>query len=355
MPTKAPQWQPVPETLQEGGLFGVPQPAVPRPGTRLGTVVIDAEEDFDWNVPVQRCRISTTNLRQVVALHEILRSWQAVPTYLLTYPVLEDSDAVRILRRQLELGQCAVGLQLHPWVTPPFEEAPLLRNSFLGNLGLDLEERKLVALKTRFEQCFGFAPTVYRAGRYGLSWHTAGLLEKHGLRIDTSLAPRTSFAAESGPDYTAYDYGLFWFGRQHSLLEVPLCRSMVGWTRSWASPLYQALAGRRWTRSRVLGLVTRLRGAERMTLSPEGNDTAAMRRLVRGLQARGENVLALSFHSSSLQPGQYPYVQSKADLHVFYDRLSEILDHLVTTMQVRFVAIERVPDHLEPSPAVLPQ
>ena len=84
-------------------------------------------------------------------------------------------------------------MQLHPWVTPPFEEAALLRNSFLGNLDPDLEERKLVALTTRFGQCFGFEPTVFRAGRYGLSRHTAGLLEKHGLQIDTSLAPRTRF------------------------------------------------------------------------------------------------------------------------------------------------------------------
>jgi hypothetical protein len=334
--------------LQESRFLGPSEPAVPRPGTRLGTVVIDAEEDFDWNTPVQGSRTSTAHVRQIVALHEILGSWQAVPTYLLTYPVLEDADAVRILRRQLELGQCAVGLQLHPWVTPPFEETPSRQSSFLGNLGADIEERKLVVLKARFEQCFGFAPAVYRAGRYGLSPYTAGLLEKHGLRIDTSVAPQTSFVAEGGPDYTRHDYGLFWFGSQRRLLEVPLCRSVVGWACGWGSPLYQAMARQRWTRSHLLAAVTRLRCAERITLSPEGNDVAAMRRLVRGLQRRRESVLALSFHSSSLQPGQNPYVQSKADLHIFYDRLSSILDHLVTALRFRFVAIERVPDHLEP-------
>jgi len=343
----------MPDPTPADRFFGSPQPALARPGTRLGTVVIDAEEDFDWNAPVQGSRASTANMRQIVTLHEILTGWQAVPTYLLTYPVLEDTDAVRILRRQVELGQCGVGLQLHPWVTPPFEETPSLRNSFLGNLGPDLEERKMVALKTRFEQCFGFAPAVYRAGRYGFSPYTAGLLEKHGLRIDTSIAPQTSFVAEGGPDYTGYDYRLFWFGRQRPLLEVPLCRSVVGWAGSRGAPLYQALAGQRWTRQHVLGLVTRLRCAERMTLSPEGNDTAAMRRLARGLRARQENVLALSFHSSSLQAGHNPYVRSKADLHAFYDRLSAILDHLVTVMGFRFAAIEAVPEHLEPPPAMV--
>ena len=345
-------WRPMPDLSQGGRFFAISQPAVARPGTHLGTVVIDAEEDFDWNSPVQGSRTSTAHLRQVATLHEILGSWQAIPTYLLTYPVLEDADVVRLLRRQLERGQCAVGLQLHPWVTPPFEETPSRRNSFLGNLGPAIEERKLLTLKARFEQCFGFAPIVYRAGRYGFSLHTADLLEKHGLRIDTSLAPQTNFVAEGGPDYTAYDYGLFWFGQQRPLLEVPLCRSVVGWARGWGSPLYQALAGRRWTQSRVLGVVTRLRCAERLTLSPEGNDEPAMRRLVRGLRARGESVLTLSFHSSSLQPGHNPYVQSKADLHAFYDRLSGILDHLVSVMRFQFVAIEQVPDHMEPPSAM---
>lgn len=338
----------MPDIAQADRFFGVPEPAVPRSGTRLGTVVIDAEEDFDWNAPVQGSWTSTANLRQIVALYGILGSWQAVPTCLLTYPVLKDADAVGILRRQLERGQCALGLQLHPWVTPPFEEAPSPQNSFLGNLPAGLEERKLVTLKTRFVECFGFEPTIYRAGRYGLSPHTAGLLEKHGLRIDTSLAPQTSFRAAGGPDYTLHDYRLFWFGRQHRLLEVPLCRSVVGWARSRASSLYQALSGRYGRCPLLLSAVTGLRCAERMTLSPEGNDVAAMRRLAHGLQARGENVLALSFHSSSLQVGHNPYVQSKADLHAFYDRLSGILDHLVVAMRFRFVAIDQVPDHLEP-------
>jgi hypothetical protein len=335
-------------------LFGPTQPATPLPGTRLGTIVIDAEEDFDWNTPIQGSHVSTTNMHQIVALQQILRAWNAVPTYLLTYPILEDPDAVRILRRQLEAGHCAVGLQLHPWVTPPFEEVSSARNSFLGNIGPDLEERKLVALKTRFEQCFGFAPTVYRAGRYGLSPHTADLLEKHGLLIDTSLAPQTSFLAEGGPDYTMHDYGLFWFGRRRSVLEVPLCRSVVGWAQGWGAPLYQCLARRHWTQSHVLGLVARLRCAERPTLSPEGNDVAAMRRLVHGLQARGENVLALSFHSSSLEQGRNPYVQTKADLHRFYDRLSGIMNHLVGTLQFQFIRIDQVPDHLAPPAPLAP-
>lgn len=313
-------------------------------------MAIDAEEDFDWDSPIRGTSNSTAHMRNVRMLQTILGANGIVPTYLLTFPVLEDADAVRIIRRQLDSGTCAVGLQLHPWVTPPFGEAPSHRASFSGNLDADLEERKLVTLKARFMQCFGDAPKMYRAGRYGLGDHTPWLLEKHGFEIDTSIAPRTSFAAEGGPDYTGYDCDPFWFGRERRLLEVPLCRSIVGWAGRYASMLYQALAHSP-SQSRLLSVLTRLRCAERITLSPEGNDFRAMRRLARGLGARNQSVLALSFHSSSLQAGQNPYVRSKAELHAFYDRLSAILDHLATGMSFRFVGLGQLPEFLaQPAP-----
>jgi hypothetical protein len=94
------------------------------------------------------------------------------------------------------------------------------------------------------------------------------------------------------------------------------------------------------------GMLAWLRYAERITLSPEGNDTAAMGRLVRGLLSRGQNVLPVSLHSSSLSIGHNPYVRSKADLHHFYDRLSAILDHLASRFGVRFARCTDLPGML---------
>ena len=71
-----------------------------------------------------------------------------------------------------------------------------------------------------------------------------------------------------------------------------------------------------------------------------------MRRLVNGLCARGQTILALSFHSSSLEVGGNPYVMARADLHAFYDRLSAVLDYLANGLNFGFADILRVPDHL---------
>jgi hypothetical protein len=312
------------------------------------TLAVDAEEDFDWKSPIQGTQHSTSHMRNIRALHGILAVYGAIPTYLLTYPMLQDTDVVRIIRRELDKNRCAVGVQLHPWVTPPFDDVLTRHRSFSGNLEANLEEGKLIALKQKFAESFGFDPVVYRAGRYGLSHQTGGLLEKHGFRIDTSVAPRTSFAVEGGPDYTSYDCQPFWFGTLRDLLEIPLCRNIVGWAGALAPALYRGISCPRLPELHMRSILARSRCAERITLSPEGNDVAAMRRLVHGLHAKGQRVLALSFHSSSLQAGRNPYVQSKADLHNFYDRLSAILEYLAIDMAVRFASILQVPDLLDP-------
>jgi hypothetical protein len=54
-----------------------------------------------------------------------------------------------------------------------------------------------------------------------------------------------------------------------------------------------------------------------------------MKRFIRHMLRSDRTILTVSFHSSSFTPGGNPYVGSRADLHGFYDRLSEILDYMV--------------------------
>jgi hypothetical protein len=329
-------------------LFAGMRPARPRSAAPVCTLAIDLEEDFDWLHPVQGTSYSTVNLRNTNQLHGILGAWGIVPAYLVTYPVLEDAEAVRHLRRRAERGECVLGLQLHPWVTPPLEGAARIENSFSGNLPPALEEAKLLTLKRRFIERFGIAPRIFRAGRYGLGGQTARLLEQHGIEIDLSLAPRTEFTAEGGPDFTGWDCTPFWFGERRTLLELPLCRSIIGWGGGLARRAYQHLSAPALARLRLSSVLSRLRCAERVTLSPEGNDVRAMRRLLRHLRRRGQSVFALSFHSSSLGIGLNPYVQSQADLHLFYDRLSATLDDMAGRLGFTFRSILEVPALLAP-------
>jgi hypothetical protein len=328
--------------------FSNVRPALPRAAGSICAVAIDAEEDFDWNAPVYGTPHSTAEMKNIRELQPILGAYGIQPSYLLTYPVLEDPEVVPMLRRYLERGECDVGVQLHPWVTPPFTGEVGTTASYSGNIGHALETQKLLALMEKFAECFGRPPRIYRAGRYGLSEQTAAKLEEFGFEIDTSLAPRTDFSSEGGPDYSSYEYEPFWFGRNANLLELPFCRSVVGWSGRLAPQLYQAMTTPPLQHLGLSAALTRARCAERITLSPEGNDVRAMLRLVHWLQRRGTRIFALSFHSSSLAVGRNPYVTSKADLHHFYDRLSGILDALSRQDGMRFAGLAEIPGLLEP-------
>ena len=339
-----------------GGRFPNAAPAATR--ARLCAVLIDAEEDFDWLRPVRGEPYDLDCMRHLDELQAIAARFGAVPTYLLTYPVLRDDAIAASLRDLVAQGRCQVGIQLHPWVTPPFDEPAEVRNSFAGNLPAGLEERKLVELMRQFRTCFGHNPTIFRAGRYGLGTDTPALLEKHGFLVDTSLAPSTSFADEGGPDFSASDYSTFWFGQQRRLLELPLCRSIAGWGGQPAAHAYRWLATAE-SRPRGLGLhhlpslLAWTRCAERITLSPEGNDVTAAGRLVDSLFGRGQTVLALSLHSSSLSVGRNPYVRSPADLRRFYGQFAAMLDMLAKRFSVRFAAAGELPALLGGDPAAL--
>jgi hypothetical protein len=309
----------------------------------VATIMIDTEEDFDWDLPVEGTSQSTSYLSHVSELQTILAAHNIAPTYLVTYPVLQNPTIVSIFRRLNETGRCTLGLQLHPWVTPPFSGEAESRNSFSGNLAPDIEAEKLACQTAKFIECFGMKPRIFRAGRYGLSTHTAALLEKFEFDIDTSIAPRTSMIDEEGPDYSDYDCTPFWFGKHREILELPLCRSIVGWGGANKAALYHASNRLGLKGSRLAGLLAGSGLAERITLSPEGNDLNAMRRLVRSLLRRGQMILPLSFHSSSLWPGRNPYVRDRADLHWFYDRLSAILCALSDEFNCRFVSAPEIP------------
>ncbi len=318
-------------------------------GTRpIGTLVVDAEEDFDWFKPVYGTEHSVKHMLQVATFQDLAKAYGAVPTYLLTYPVLQVDEVVALLRRVMDRGECDVGIQLHPWVTPPFEpsvegHAADVGGSFAGNLPPELERRKLFELCRKFKECFGFSPKMYRAGRYGLGQQTAALLEELAFTVDCSLAPRTDFSAQAGPDYTDYKFEPFWFGERQSVLEVPLCREIVGWSGALAPMIYKAATRDVMRKVRADGLLSWVRCAERVTLSPEGNNSRALRRLASHLYAAQSGIFVVSFHSSSLMVGANPYVSSRADVHEFYDRLSSLFSYMVDGLGVKFEKLADVP------------
>ena len=328
------------------GPFPNRAPVVCYRGPPLLAVVVDAEEEFEWAQPLTPQHRTTVSIRAQRNAHTLFAYYGIKPIYLVTYPLAAEDNAIGVLREYLAAGACEIGAQLHPWVTPPFIDGAGETQSYPGNLPVALEREKLARLVGAIDRAFALRPTVYKAGRYGFGSNTSMLLEEAGFEVDTSLIPRTSYAESGGPDFTGYDYRPFWFGHHRRILELPVTRALTGVLAQTWPALHQHTQRRPWRSLHAGGLLSRAGLIERITLSPEGSDLAAMCRLTRVLLARGTRVLTLSYHSPSLEPGHTPYVRNDRDLAIFLDRLSGFLSFFREEIGGEFVTVDELRQRL---------
>jgi hypothetical protein len=319
------------ETVSAGSVqAGLP---VQRPVARLPTghrpvllVLIDTEEEFDWEGGFRREQTRVSAMAHVGRAQAIFDEYGITPTYVVDYPVASQQHGCEPLREIAASGRAVIGAHLHPWVTPPFDEELTLRNSFPGNLPRALETAKLRSTMDAIESGIGVRPRVYQAGRYGLGPRTHELLESLGFDVDFSVCPPFDYRDEGGPDYSRWTTDPYWFGCERRLLGIPLTGAYTGLLAGAAHGLHTWVSrpSRAW--ARLPGLLSRTGLLDRLRLSPEGFDTPDHRRLVHELLARDRRCFVFSFHTPSLKPGCTPYVRSDAELSEFLDRFRRCFD-----------------------------
>jgi hypothetical protein len=297
-----------------------PLPASERP--RL-LVVIDTEEEFDWEADpaFDRANTSIEAMRDAYRAQNVFEELGIVPTWAIDFPIASQPIGSERLREWQASGKALVGAHLHPWVSPPHEEEVNARNSYPGNLPAQLERAKLAELTREIEERFGRRPTVYKAGRYGFGPNTAATLVELGYTVDLSACPAFDHSADGGPDYSTLGPEPYWFGPGRALLGIPTTGAFVGWMASLAGKgapgLHRAVHRPPFLQARVPGILSRARALERLMLSPEGHGGVHLRRLTRALLDRGVRTFTFSFHSPSLRPGCTPYIRDTRQLVEF--------------------------------------
>lgn len=286
-------------------------------------LTIDTEEEFDWEADFSRDKHGVSHVEKLAGFQNFLEELGVSPVYLIDWPILKSDRAVEIVKDAAQNGKAELGLQLHPWVNPPFTEWVNDHNSFAGNLPPELESEKLKRLLDFFMERLECPPIIYRAGRYGLSPHTVTFLSDAGIAADTSVRANYDYSAEGGPRYTRHPLQPYWVGETGQLLELPLTTVFSGLLREHGQSLAPLIG-----RIPYLGAIcARSRLLERIPLTPEG---VTIKEGIRGADIAMKDrlpIIVMSLHSSSLAIGHTPYVRNESELEALFDWLRAIYGH----------------------------
>ena len=322
----------------------------------LVVVSIDTEED-NWH----RSRHGATaeNITELRTMARLFARLGVRPTYFTSYQVAVQPRAVDTLRELCQGGRGEIGAHLHPWNTPPLDEAFVPRNSMLKNLPAALQRAKLDNLTAALAQAFGSRPRVFRAGRYGLGPETVGALVAGGYRVDSSVSPYVSFEAmDDGPSFVgaplvpyrlAPDRDVTQPAPDGELIEIPLSS---GFSRT-PFPVWnrarRVLEAKPWRWLRLPGLASRAGLVRPVALSPEQTPVADMLTLSRRLLENGVRHLQVTWHSPSLKPGLSPFGATTTDVARLYASIEAYFEGLSRITRITFATIGEAAALLEPA------
>lgn len=294
-------------------------------------VTIDTEED-GWGLYTQTGH-TVENIKQIPRLQALFDSFSVRPTYLITHPVAEDKDSIRILKSIHDAGKCEIGSHCHPWNTPPFEEEMNEPNSMLCNLPESLQYAKLENLHALIAMNFGIEPKVFRAGRWGFDDAVGSNIHRLGYEVDTSVTPFFDWGEYGGPDFSnapVDPYRIYFDGRVHgdkpcSLLEIPASVGFLQKNFALSHRVLKILKRDPFRHLHLIGLLNKIRLLNLVWLSPEMNTSEDMAGLCRTFACRGHGLLNVSFHSTSLLPKLSPFIPDQKAVEYFYERIEAFL------------------------------
>ena len=296
-------------------------------------ITIDTEED-NWN-RYSATDNPTTNIEGIVSLQKLFDEYDVRPTYLISYPVATNPQAIKILRGILEEGKCEIGTHCHPWNTPPFDANAMIRkqDTMLCNLPESVVMDKLTTLHETIQRNFGVTPVSFRAGRWGFGPAVAQALCRLGYRVDSSIMAYTDYRPYLGPDYSSFGPAKFRFDAegiqypkdQGRLLEVPATCGFLQNNFAAAQRIWQLLEKFSPKRLHLKGICDRLGIINKVTLSPELENAPALIRLSQRMVQHDFSCLNCTFHSNSLLTGLNPFVKTAEDLPIFYKKIKDFL------------------------------
>ncbi len=283
----------------------------------------------------------------------LFHKYGAKATYLLSPEVIKNDNCVRILKKTLANG-ADLGTHLHGEFIEPYPDYRAKITSTMQNTySKEIEFAKLKNLTKIFRDQFGFQPTSFRAGRFGMSRHTLSILAELGYKVDSSVAPFTQWNDNGGkihffgtPTQPYYpDEKDFRKQGNLPILEAPLT---IG--NCWYEFLPKFILRSVPYYSKIWGFLQKHLGLKeqfkplwlRPTLKASTEENMKKLILHNIHQSNTPDVfLVMMFHNVDFLPGCSPYAQTEKEAKHFFRRLEDIL---VFTKQlpVEFITLSEI-------------
>jgi hypothetical protein len=289
-------------------------------------ITIDTEEGFDWSKPFSRNGyITKTLFDHDFHMTGFYSAYNIKPVLLVSYPILNDNDCQRLLKKYMQEKRYLIGTHLHSWVTPPYDETLSNFNSFANNLPADLEYHKLKTLTDKFIDIFDQSPIYYKAGRYGIGQRSYSFLKKLGYRYDFSPFAKRDFSHIMGVDFShiknAPFYPLF---PNKSIIAYPGTADYIGHCKNNLT-LRKIFKHNMFTKFKGRAALAKLGLMNFIPLTPEGVSEYEMKTLTRVLLSEGQTYFHLSYHSSSFSLNGSPYSTTEKKIIDLQDRLKNYI------------------------------
>lgn len=317
---------------------------------RLLVVTIDTEEEGRWSSAYPTSGNTCRNIFQLHHVQAVFDRLGVIPTWLIDYPVADDPDAAAVLKDLAPPGRAEFGAHLHPWCNPPWDDSAPAAGSrartYPHNLPPEIQQAKMDRLCERIEAGFGSRPTSYRAGRWGFDHTSVPVLERAGIRVDTSVTPLWWDTGEGAPSFASAPLAPYRLGRSDAcrpgdsgVLEVPLSGLIPAPWGGAVEAVVRRIGPAPALRRTLVALGYR-------SLRPEQYELAELNRLSDDIARRGLPVFNLMFHSSVVLPGATPYARTASARDAFCARLEGALEHILSKHGAEPVALSDVPARL---------
>ncbi|GGW62691.1 hypothetical protein [Alishewanella tabrizica] len=278
------------------------------------TVIIHAEEEFDWGGGFFRSNNNITHGAELTTFVDQILATGVRVVLAMDYAFVSSEQGTKVIEhfKQQQYKNVEFASHLHPWVNPPFEEPTIDGDeiedfySFPGNLSADTEEAKLTSLTTLIEQKTGRRPTTYLAGRYGTGANTYQILKKLGYKLDVSISAFADFSSYHGPDFSNYTNSETSIDGIRCIPHTSGYISYCNGVANYFNRDSQNLA--KFNNSFIGKVILKLLGVKRVRLSPEGYSYKEMHKLLKSLNDIGVENFIFSFHSPSVKVGLTPYI-----------------------------------------------